>query len=385
MAEAPTTAGAGSPTRSAAARRFVRVDEHWWLAPLVIALASRAWGSLLVVAFGSALTRLFVDPPAAGPATLWDGAWFLEVARFGYHAGPIAQGIGGAYYDFSFWPAWPALLGVALRVVPLPTDLTAGLIANGLSIVALVLWAGVLERSFGRSIARYAVALIAFSPSAFILSMAYSEPLFLVIGTLFFLSPAGSLARPLAAVIGQATRLTGFALGATALPELIRSRGRGASAWLTLLGPVLVFGAWWIFVATLTGNASGYLQGSPSWLAGSHAIGGPLSFLIAFKLGSAWLFPIAISALFAMLIVTGTVILVRQRRWEFACYAAVAVVPTLVLASWEWMPRHLLIAVPAAAGLMSALSIRRRRQLVLSLFGAQAIYALLVLGARFAP
>jgi Gpi18-like mannosyltransferase len=85
--------------------------------------------------------------------------------------------------------------------MPLAPDLVAGLVANGLSIVALVLWARVLERSFSRSTARHGLALLAFSPSAFVLSMGYSEPLFLLVGALFFMSTKGGRARPLMAVL----------------------------------------------------------------------------------------------------------------------------------------------------------------------------------------
>lgn len=362
-----------------------RTQERWWLVPLVIALTSRAVGCLLVIAVGGPTWPLFTDPPALGPATLWDGAWYLEIARFGYHAAPVAQAPVGGYYDFAFWPAWPALLGGALRVVPLPPDLVAGLLANGLSIIAIVLWARVLERAFDVSIARYATAFVAFSPSAFVLSMGYSEPLFLVIGALFFLAAEASLARPVLGALAQATRLTGLALGATALPTLWRSRGRDPTAWLTLAAPAIVFVAWWTLIAALTGDPGGYLKGTPSWAASTGAIGGPLSLLIAFKVNSAYLIPIAISASFAVVVGAGTLVLVRQRRWEFACYAGAAVIPSLALASWEWMPRHLLVAVPAFAGTISVLSVRRRRQLLLLSIGVEAAYGLFVLSGRFAP
>ncbi len=363
----------------------VGLRDRWWAIPLFIAVASRAWGSALVVILGTPTWPRFVEPPAVGPATLWDGAWFLEVARYGYHAAPVVEGVGGGFHDFAFWPAWPALLGGFLRILSFPPDLVAGLIANGLAVIAIVLWARVLERAFDRSAAHYAVALVAFSPSAFVLSMAYSEPLFLVVGALFFLSAEGGRARPLLAVAAQATRLTGFALGATALPRLWRSGGRDIGAWLTLAAPAAVFATWWVVIAVLTGNPAGYLAGSPAWLARTAATGGPLSFLIGFELGGVWLVPLAISALFAALIVAGTLVLVRNGRWEFACYVAVAAIPSLTLASWEWMPRHLLVAVPAAAVIMAALTTRRRRQLLLLSFGAEIIYALFVLGGRFAP
>jgi hypothetical protein len=370
-------------TKAAVQRRGIR--QSWWWSPLLIAVASRAWGTILVFGLGRSALHLFVDPPAAGPATLWDGAWFLEIARFGYHAEPVTQGLGVGYYDFAFWPAWPVVLGVFLRLIPISPDLVAWLLASSLSILAVVLWARVLERAFDRSVALPAIALVAFSPSAFVLSMGYSEPLYLVLGALFFLSAGRSVYRPVIAALAQATRLTGVALGAAALPDLWRTRGRDPVVWLTLIGPVIVFAIWWVAIATLTGDPLGYLKGSPSWLAGSGASNGPISFLRTLELGGIWLLPMAISGLFAALIFSGIFVLVRTRRFEFAWYSLAAAVPSLVLASWEWMPRHLLVAVPAAAALISVLRPRRRRQLVILAIGTETVYALFVLGGRFAP
>jgi hypothetical protein len=355
----------------------------WWLIPTLIILLSRLWGALLVNGLGADVWARFGSPPAAGPATLWDGAWYLEIARFGYHATPVARFLGD-YYDFSFWPAWPALLGAVLRTLPLAPDVAAAALANGLSLIALLLWVRVLEPLFGRSVARYAIAFIAFAPSAFVLSMGYSEPLFLLIGALFFLVAASGPARPLLAALAQATRLTGFALGAVALPALWRKRGRDRGAWLLLLAPLLVGAAWWIAIAILTGNPFGYMLGSPAWLAASGQTGGPLSFF-ADGAGGPGLLPIGISAAFVALICTGTFLLARAHRYELALYAAAAVLPSLALANWQSMPRHLLIAVPAAAALMAALSPRWRRLLLLASFGAELSYAIFVLKGQFAP
>ncbi len=319
---------------------------------------------------------MLVSPPAAGPATLWDGAWYLEIARSGYHAAPFE----GGFHDFAFWPAWPALLGGMLRLVPLSPDVVAGLVASGLSIAALVLWARVLERAFGRSTSRYAIALAAFSPAAFVLSMGYSEPLFLLVGALFFLAAEAGPTRPLLALLAQATRLTGFALGAAMLPRLFRSSGRDRWAWLTLAAPAVVFVAWWIVVAVLTGNPAGYLEGSPSWLPVSS--GGPLSY---FVLGGGWLLPVGISAATLAIIVAGTLVLLRQGRWELASYALALVLPALALGSWQAMPRYLLVAVPSAAGIMAVLPRFHRRLLLVSSVIAESFYAFFVLGAHFAP
>ena len=380
----PLTASALPQPVEAASQALVGEPERWWLIPLLIALASRLWGSLLVTGFATSSWPLFRHPPAAGPTTVWDGGWYLEIARFGYHAVPIAGTTLGWYHDFSFWPAWPALFGAALRGVPLPADLIGGLLANGLTIAGLVLWSGVLIRHFGRSSALYAIALIAFAPPAFILSMSYSEPLFLLLSGLFFYLPARSRIRPLLSALAQATRLTGFAVGASALAQVWRARGRDGRAWISLLLPGFVFAAWWIFIAVLTGNPLGFMLGSPSWLTTSGQVGGPISFFHDYA-GVGSLVPIGISAGFVLLISLGTIRLALERRWELAIYAGAAILPSLALANWQSMPRHLLIAVPAAGALMAPISIRTRRLLLFLSIGAELVYAIFVLGVHFAP
>lgn len=322
----------------------------WWAAPALIAIVSRLWGTGLVYAFGANSWTGFIAPPAAGPATTWDGAWYLSIARTGYHAAPLLGPESAGYHDFAFWPAWPAVLSPVLHLVPDAwADVTASLMANVLAVVALVLWAKVLEPAFGRRTALWAVAFVGFAPSSFILSMAYSEPLFLLAAAAFFLSGRASIRRPVLAAIAQATRVTGFALGATAIPALARSRGRDGHAWLTLIAPLLVFAGWWLFLAALTGNPGGFLEGTPNWLHVTGQQSGPLSFLPDLARDGRYQRPIVIWAVFAIGVILGTVRLIRRGLAEFGWYAVAAMVPTLLFASWQSMPRHALVAVPAIA------------------------------------
>lgn len=344
-----------------------RLRQSWWAVPVLIAVASRVWGTGLVYAFGATSWTGFVTPPAAGPATTWDGAWYLSIARTGYHAAPLLGTDPMGYHDFAFWPAWPAILAPLLRLVPDAwADATAALAANVLAIVALVLWARVLEPAFGRREARWAIAFVGFAPSAFILSMAYSEPLFLLVAAAFFLSRRESVRRPVLAAIAQATRVTGFALGATAIPALARTRGRDRRAWLTLVAPLLVFAGWWLFLAVLTGNPAGFLQGTPNWLNVTGQLSGPLSFPPDLARDGRYARPIVIWAVFMVGVVLGTVRLFRRGFPEFGWYAVAALLPTLAFASWQSMPRHALVAVPAVAAVIQPLP-QRWRLLLLAL------------------
>jgi hypothetical protein len=335
--------------------------QSWWAVPLLIAVASRAWGTGLVYAFGGPSWPQFLNPPAVGPATTWDGAWYLSIARTGYHAAPLLGVDPHGYHDFAFWPAWPALLAPVLHLVPSAlADVTAAALANLLAIAALVLWSRVLEPVFGRRESRWAIAFVGFAPSSFVLSMAYSEPLFLLVAAAFFLSRTESVRRPVLAALAQATRVTGFALGASAIPAIVHSRGRDGRAWVTLIAPLLVFAAWWLFLAVLTGHPGGFLEGTPHWLTVTGQQSGPLSFLPDIARDGRYLRPIVIWAVFMIAVLLGTARLFRGRLSEFGWYAVAALVPTLLFASWQSMPRHALLAVPAVAAFIQPIGVRWR-------------------------
>jgi hypothetical protein len=354
----------------------------WWAVPALIAVASRVWGTGLVYAVGATSWRGFASPPAAGPATTWDGAWYLSIARHGYHATALVQTPRGGYHDFAFWPAWPALLAPLLRLVPEAwADVTAALTANTLAVVGLVLWARVLEPTFGRRDARYAIAFLGFAPPAFILSMAYSEPLFLLAAASFFLSRADSLKRPLLAALAQATRVTGFAVAASVLPALARARGRDLRAWLTLAAPLVVFAGWWLLIADLTGDPAGFLQGTPSWLYVTGQLAGPASFLPDLARDTRYELPILITAIFMVTILLATLRLLR-RYPAFGCYCLAALLPTLLFASWQSMPRHALLAVPALAVAVQPLSGRWRWLLLALSAGAEVVMVNSMVGIR---
>jgi len=369
-------------TRQQPLRRVAFVDAlraSWWAVPAVIAISSRLWGAGLLSFFGSQSWHVFEYPPAAGPATSWDGAWYLSIAGTGYHAAPVLNG----YHDFAFWPAWPALLAPLIHLVPAAwADATAALAANALAVVALVLWARVLEPAFGRRDARYAIAFLGFAPPAVILSMAYSEPLFLLLAATFFLSRVASIRRPVLAALAQATRVTGFALGATALPALVRTRGRDAGAWLTLVAPVPVFLAWWLYIASLTGDPFGFMQGTPSWYETTGQQSGPMSWLPDLASSGRYAIPILITAVFMTAMVFGTVRLFRIGRPELGCYAVAALLPTLVFASWQSMPRHALAAVPAFAAAIRPARERWRWVLLAASICAEVVMTQVMIGFR---
>jgi Gpi18-like mannosyltransferase len=166
---------AGAPTLTTA-----RLDPFWFTEP-----------------FGDSFANLVVAPTAR-----WDSAWFLQIASFGYDD-PSRR---------AFFPLYPLL--VALWS-PLGSGLMVGAVVSCVSSIGgLYLLHRLVSLDFGLEDARTTVAIVAWFPSAVLLSAVYSEGLFLLlsVGSIY----AARLGRwphaGLLAALGAATRSAGIRL-----------------------------------------------------------------------------------------------------------------------------------------------------------------------------
>ena len=266
----------------------------------------------------------------------WDGQWYLAVAAHGYHSVPLH----GPGQDFSFFPTWPLLIRAASLGV-LPLEPVAVFLANGLFVLALVLVYAVLRGMVPSGTARRATVLFAFAPPAYVASLAYSEPLFLVLaaGAFLALTRAPATGAALTA-LAQLTRLVGSAISIAALARAWSRPGR-STLMVVATGPA-TFAAWFVLVAFLTSDPFGYLRGSPSW----YRTLGPTG------LASIWdglqepnPIPL-IAVIFTGVVLLGTVGLIRGHL-DMAAYSAVCVLPAILLGQWPSMPRLAWIAFPA--------------------------------------
>jgi hypothetical protein len=284
----------------------------------------------------------------------WDSQWYLRIAQYGYHPWAIQVGPNGGRHDFAFFPAWPGVMR-GLDLAGLPLGPAAVIVANIFAIAAILVIFGVLERHFGRPAARGGVVLLAFGPAAFVMSMAYSEPLFLLLAGLYFAS-AGKPRQPLFAAATMLGRVTGLAIAASALVGWARNMRDPRS----LLGPAaigIVFAGWWIFLWRLTGNPTAWLNGSPNWFEslGPWAIADALEVVTIDDIGQ-------LGVTFGMLI--AALFLVR-RNAELGVYCVVAIAMTVLAAPVASMPRHTLVAFPVFGYL--ALRFGRRGTIVLAI------------------
>jgi len=315
---------------------------------------------------------------SGGIALQWDARWYLGIVANGYHAQPLQPSALGGHHDYAFFPLWPIAIKVAsLGLVP--AERVAVVLAPVLFVVAAVVLAAVLARSFGRTVATGAVALLAFSPAGYTFSMAYSEPLFLLLAGLAFLSTAPAR-RGLVAALAMLTRIAGAALVAAEAVRFVASRGRDRGALAAAVGGTIGFVAWWLAVAAISGSPTGFLEGSPDWSVAT----GMADVVYVIRQADVWQLG---QLAFAGLVAVGGLLAMRRDR-ILGLYAVAAMslslLPGGLVAS---MPRYAVAAFPAFAGLASVAG--RRGTILLTILFALGqvflVYAAFESAHRLAP
>ncbi|MDQ2933549.1 MAG: hypothetical protein M3R49_00955 [Chloroflexota bacterium] len=353
--------------------------------PVAIALGSRLI-SLTLIAVAGRSGGWPMHSGEEGVLLAWDAQWFLSIAQHGYHAAPLAVHAGGAFHDFAFFPLWPVLIGVISLGGLLPAGVVQVVAANVLFVGACFAVHNALATRFTGTIAVSATLLFALAPPAYVGSLGYSEPLYICLAALYFLPAFRRGERPwpraAIAIAAQLTRLPGSALSlATGFVALVRRRVTPGVMVVALSGPA-AFAAWWLFVAVLTGNPLGYLEGSPNWYQGSGAATGVGALVQAVAIPSLYS---VVSVAFLAAMIVGAVAAWRVDS-ELGVYAVLSIAGTALFASWESMPRHAWVAFPAFAGL-AGIGGRRVTLLLAALFVVGQ--AILVIGtlkwASFPP
>jgi hypothetical protein len=205
-----------------------------------------ASGVHLVVAWCS--TKIQPALSVSGILSDWDGHWYLQLAQHGY-PNDLRGGAGGAPKGQSaagFLPLYSFVVRAVHAVLPLSWERSAVLVSVVAGAAfAVVLWQ--LVRAWcGPRIADRSVALVCFAPSAFVLTMVYSEGLFLLFAAacLLGLYRRWWVLAGVAALLGAATRPNGIVLIAccavAAGLALWRAHREGKPLpWMALTAPLL--------------------------------------------------------------------------------------------------------------------------------------------------
>lgn len=230
-----------------------RIDAPWRTALVRAAIAYAISRLFVAMAAGIAISaeavqdRLAGRVPSGGISALlnklamWDGHWYMEIARFGYPREIIAS----VTYDdpqarAAFFPVFPSLVrvfDVVLPGGPVWVGLTINLFVGGIFIVVLGVTA---RRFFDIATAEKTMIIAAMFPGSVVLSLAYSEAILLLLAAVCLLALTDKLwwAAGLSAALATATRPNGLALVvACAVASLVSIKQD--RDWRSLVAPLL--------------------------------------------------------------------------------------------------------------------------------------------------
>ncbi len=187
--------------------------------------------------------------------TVWDGRWYLSIAQHGYPHHLFNEGDGSRW---AFFPGFPAAVRALAEVtrLNLPDAAVVAAFVFGLT-SALAIWLAARE-VFGSRLADRAVLLYVFCPTAYVLSLAYTEGLFLTAAAtcLYALSRRYWITAALCACVAGLTRNAGIVVVLAVLVMALPAAWRGrtwrpvVAASIAPLGLVSFMAYGWAMVGT---------------------------------------------------------------------------------------------------------------------------------------
>jgi hypothetical protein len=318
--------------------------------PLLIFAATRVVQLLLIVwlmpAGSSLLTSLLS----------WDSGWFIRVASEGYPHSFTYDAAGNLTANgLAFFPLYPGLIRLG-HLLGLTYDASALTVSWLAAAIAAVLLYALAVRLFDRPIIGYAlVALFCAQPMSVVLSMGYSESLFVALVAGMFLATLGRrwlLAGTLGALAGL-TRPTGAAAGvalAVAVGMLIAKRqaGRGeiARACSGAVLALLAVPAYIAWVGFRVGDPAGWFKIQTAGWGTTFDFGAATwSFAKAtLTTDNGW---VAMSVLLILVVATVALVMaLRERIWPpLTTYGVIAFVLVVGQAGYYHSKPRLLVPV----------------------------------------
>ncbi len=190
-------------------------------------------------------------PTQATRVSTWDAQHYLFLATEGYQPGQRS---------IAFFPLFPWLIRLGAALPVLGTLASALLVANALSIAAVVLLHRFLERRHPGTEADSVLLLLAF-PGALFFHFPYTESLFLFLAVAVLIAAARErwLLAAVPAFLISLTRPNGVLIGLALLYAVVthwrRERRISAGPLVALAAPALGFATYLLFMRAATGNA----------------------------------------------------------------------------------------------------------------------------------
>jgi hypothetical protein len=355
-----------------------------------------------------AVLSWLIPPGGAGVGThllVWDGGWFIRVATEGYPAGYSYDAAGTMVGNgYAFFPLYPLFirLGMGIGLSPPVAALAVAWLAGAAAAVLLYLLGARMAAGSGpgagpgagsgpgagawpeRRAGWLLVALVCAQPMAMVLSMGYSEALFLALAAGALLAAhhrawewagglglAAGLTRPAGVAVAVAVLLAAALAWRRAAP---RERWRAGAAAAVASAAVPGYLVW---VAVRVGDLDAWFRIQTAGWGSTFDLGtATWAFLLeALRGGDGWVHVSAAWLLLAAM-VAGVVALLHRLWPPLAAYGLVSLALVVGQAGyWHSKPRLLVpvvwILVPAAAA-----AARARTGPMLVVLGGYAVFGL---------
>ncbi len=290
-----------------------------------------------------------------GAFTTWDATWYGLIARDGYPSDVVKRGGGSPW---AFFPGWPTLLRLTHAAVGGTWQRNGIIWALVLGFATVVLLYLAVADVLGQDTAFDTVVLSTVAPAAAVLSMVYSEVLFIpcCLACIVLLGRQRWLLAGLAALVGSTTRIGGVALIIVCLVEAAVTFRRTRSLRPFIAPAIAPLGmiAFFVYQRVHAHSWSAYFTGQRFWGNGNSW---GLEVLAAFRTlitdGSAWKYPPGVLVPIVVLIAAASAAALYRtpavpRSWWVLTIilGGLAVSPTLIYSG----PRLFLPIFPLAAG-----------------------------------
>ncbi len=289
-AVATAEADASTPVaRPAWWRRF----EVWF--PLAVFAATRVFTVVVVLiaqrsqialpAPNGILRIMFPTDKAPGYWVVmgnWDGQWYQQIATHGYPTTlPLADDGTVDMNPWAFFPLYPMMVGVLMRVTGLSFYVVGGLLATLIGAVAMVLLFRLVDKAVGRWEAIVAVVGLCTFISAPVLQATYTESLaiLLVVVTLMLVRARRYWWVAITLVLLALSRNVVMAMVPVMVAHaVVRWRQEGDAfprrdrimLGLLAVESAALTGLWPAVIAVVTRTPDGYAQTMEAWKIGSE-------------------------------------------------------------------------------------------------------------------
>ena len=230
-------------------------------ATLPLYIASR----LLVLCVAKASTWLFPQLTVTNALASWDGGWYLTIAADGYPNSFAIETDGGGV-RWAFFPGLPGLIRIISEVTGLSLAVSGILLSTiaGAAAVAMIWW--LVSDTLDEETATTTCAVLCFFPSAFVLSMVYTESIFLLVTAvgLFAVTRRKWVLAGVMASVASLIRAPGLTMVmvvvVVAVAEVVRRRRVTARMVLGVALSFLGFGAWSLYQSARVDDPFAFLE-----------------------------------------------------------------------------------------------------------------------------